>query len=271
MRILVTGGNGFVGKTITRLDPSSIALPHNELDITNRHNVMETVAKIRPDCIIHAAGITDVDYCELHPEEAYSVNAIGTKNIADACKKSGARLVYISTDYVFDGTKGMYREEDATNPISAYAKSKLAGEKFARELDNHATARTSTIYGNDTKRFVYWVLNEISSGKIIKVAYDEYKSPTHVVDAANAALKLANSDYKGILHCAGNERISKFDFAVKIAQAFGKDINLIHKIKMEEVKRPAPRPKDSSLDVRKALSMGIELCDVETGLKRNGR
>ena len=110
-----------------------------------------------------------------------------------------------------------------------------------------------------------------SSGKIIKVAYDEYKSPTHVVDAANAALKLANSDYKGILHCAGNERISKFDFAVKIAQAFGKDINLIHKIKMEEVKRPAPRPKDSSLDVRKALSMGIELCDVETGLKRNGR
>ncbi len=277
MNILVTGGNGLVGRYIARQDSSVISSSHNALDITNKNAATKAISK-DVDCVIHCAAITDVDYCETHTEEAENVNAIGTKNVAEACKAIGAKLIYLSTDFVFDGTKGMYTEEDKPNPISVYSETKLKGEEFAKIADKWVVVRTSVVYGNEQidangrhgtrKKFVNWAINELSSNRKIRAIYDEYNSPTYAGDLAAALLQLAKTEFTGIVHYAGSERISRYDFALKIAEVFDKDKSLIEKIRSEDLKRAAKRPKDCSLSIKKAQSMGIQMSDVKHGLEK---
>lgn len=278
--ILVTGVNGLLGKRIIELsrDVDIIGTYYStkpgldidmiQLDIVNRQDVLEKIKEIRPEIVIHCAALTDVDLCEDHKEQAWSTNVDGTKNIADACKAINAKMVYISTDFVFDGKKGNYNEEDLPNPISYYALTKLAGEYAIKHLNDYLIVRSSVIYGVGGKKFVTWVIDSLKNRKEIKVVTNHYNSPTLNTDLAWALLKICKHA-NGIYHVAGSERISRFEFARKIAKVFGLDENLILPIRAEEFVQRAKRPLDSSLDVKKLeREFNIKLSNVEEGLTK---
>jgi dTDP-4-dehydrorhamnose reductase len=237
------------------------------LDITDRSSVFDAIGKTMPSDIIHTAALTDVDYCEDHREEAMAINAIGTKNVADAARQFGASLVYVSTDFVFDGNGSMYREDDPVNPISYYAYSKLLGEYYVLGLDHYAIARTSVVYGNARRNFVTWIRDSLKAGNTIKVVNDQYNTPTLSIDCAEAIRELVKNRAHGIYHTAGSERVSRYEFARKIADFYGLDEGLIEPITSDLLKQKAKRPMDSSLDTTKVSKLH-KMMDVQKGLEK---
>jgi len=277
--ILVTGVEGLLGARIFELakddvvgtyhNPCDIAGNLLRMDITNRKSVFDTVKSYKPEFIIHCAALTDVDMCEIEKEKAWDINVNGTKNIADACKAINAKMVYISTDYIFDGKKGMYQEDDQPNPLSYYAKTKLAGEYEVRKLEAFIIARTSVIYGNGKNNFASWVMQSLKDNLNINVVKDQFNSPTLNTNLAEALLEMCKKDLNGIYNCSGSERISRFNFAKKIADIFELDERLINSIKTEQLKQKAKRPIDSSLDISKIRKeIKIKMLDVKEGLTR---
>lgn len=265
MRILVTGGSGLFGRAfvdIVRTKTSHDIHPtYNEnpvgreatfLNITDKEIVEEVIKKLQPDVVVHAAAFTNVDRCEIEKEKAYDVNVVGTKNVAETSNEISAKMIYISTDYVFDGTKGFYKEGDETNPISYYGLTKLEGEKIVQKIcDDFAIARTSVIYGSNKKNFVTWIMGELEKKRQVKIVADQWVSPTLNLDLAEQVLALIEKDRKGIFHTAGGERINRYDFSLKIAEVFDFDKNLIIPTEMEKMKWIAKRPRDSSLNISK--------------------
>lgn len=278
MKVLVTGISGILGSALAEIDRNIIGTynknkPNIEnksifLDITDIDKVLMELIKEKPDIVIHTAALTDVDYCEDHKEEAFSTNVIGTKNILEACKKIDAKIVFMSTDFVFDGLKGLYKETDLVNPISYYSKTKVECENIVRAYKNHIIVRTGVIYGKGTKKFVNFVIDSLKNKQKIKVVLDHFNSPTLNFDLAKAILKLLNKNFIGTIHLAGSERISRYDFALNIAYVFGLDNNLIVPIKSSDFDQKARRPKDSSLNVEKAKNLGICLSSTIDGLKK---
>ncbi len=239
------------------------------LDVTDRESTFKTIARLRPDVIVHTAAMTNVDYCEDHPEEAMAANAHGTKNVVDAAFKTNSKVVYVSTDYVFDGARGMYREDDAVSPISVYALTKLLGEYYAKDLPGHVIARTSVVYGNARQNFVSWVRDSLQRGIEVNIFTDQYASPTLALDCAGAISALLRNDVSGIFHTAGSERISRYEFARKIALFYGLDESLIRPTTSDAMKQKAKRPMDSSLDVSK-ISRYHRMLNVIEGLRKMG-
>jgi dTDP-4-dehydrorhamnose reductase len=278
-RLFITGGSGLLGsKFITITGDYEIITTYNtnpkdnavKLDITREDDVLAKIETLNPDLVIHSAALTNVDYCEDHQEEADKINSQGTLNLVKACKKTDSKLIYVSTDFVFDGKKGMYSEDEKTNPLSYYAKSKLKGEEYIQNSDlDYAIARVSVLYGWHTNfNFVTWVINELKAGNEINIVTDEYNSPTLADNAAEAILNIYSKDKGGIYHIAGDERINRFDFAKNIASVFELDETLINPILSEELIRSAPRPMDSSLSVEKARNnLDIKLLNTKDGLK----
>lgn len=196
-----------------------------------------------------------------------AVNGQGTGNVADAARLAGARLVYVSTDFVFDGARGMYREGDPVSPISVYARSKLMGECLAGELPGSAIARTSVVYGSARQNFVSWVRDSLAKKQAIRVVTDQYNSPTLSYDCAEAIEAMIRNDAEGIYHVAGSERISRFAFAEKIARFYGLDGGLIEPVETATLGQKARRPTDSSLDVRK-IGRYHRMLNVMDGLRK---
>lgn len=238
-----------------------------QLDITDRRSVFEAVGKNMPAAIVHTAALTDVDYCEDHREEAMAINAIGTKNVADAARQFGAKMVYVSTDFVFDGRGSMYLEDDPVNPISYYAYTKLLGEYYVLGLDNYVIARTSVVYGNARRNFVTWVRDSLKAGNTIKVVNDQYNTPTLSIDCAEAIRELLKNNARGIYHTAGSERVSRYEFARQIASFYALDESLIEPITSDILKQKAKRPRDSSLDTAK-VGKFHKMLDVQRGLEK---
>ncbi len=281
-RLLITGCTGLLGSKLVEKAPEGakvygVALENprgktryefNKLDISDRDETTKLIAKLGPDTVIHTAALTGVDYCEEHPEEARSVNALGTENVALGCKKTGARLVYVSTDYVFDGKKGMYAETDTPNPINVYGKTKLEGEALLKEAGiDWCIARTSVLYGwHENYNFAKWVVGELREGKSINVVNGQYCSPTFADNLAEALLLLSEKGATGIFHTAGSKRVSRYEFAVKTAEIFGLDSNLINPVTSDKLRQKAKRPKDSSLDINKAKKSGLYMMDIYEGL-----
>ncbi len=237
-----------------------------KLDITNKKNTFELINKIKPDAIVHTAAYTDVDGCESNKETAYKINVKGTKNVATVAKSLNAKLVYISTDYVFDGKKGMYKEEDKPKPINYYGYTKLRGEEIVKEIcSNWIIARTCVLYGKEKYNFVTWIINELKNSRNINVVTDQFITPTYNLDISQQILELIKKEKTGIFHTAGSERISRYDFALKIAEIFNLDNTLINRIKMEHLNWIAKRPRDSSLNtnkiskIKKPLAVGESL------------
>lgn len=263
MKVLVTGSSGLVGSQVVKdlvSENHKVYSCYNnskpshgipvKLDITNHDDIKNVLTEIKPDAIIHLAAITDVDLCEAEPDLAIKINAKATKIFAEHAQNSF--FVYVSTDYVFDGNKGLQKENNKPNPLGAYGLSKLEGEISLNNLaSSHAIVRTSTPFGlhKTKKSFPTWVKENLEAKKEIPVLVDQFTSPTYVPNLSKMLIEVATRQIVGILHLAGATRISRYDFAQIIAEKCNLDKNLLRPVKIDEMKWKAKRPADSSLDV----------------------
>jgi dTDP-4-dehydrorhamnose reductase len=239
------------------------------IDITDRDKFLKLAGDADPEIIYHCAAFTAVDKCETEQNEAYLVNATGTQNACLAAESLGVPLVYISTDYIFDGTKNEpYDEWDAANPISVYGKSKYAGETFVRALCPwFYIVRTSWLVGAGRPNFVDTILRLAKEKDELKVVSDQQGSPTFVKDLAHELLRLTESGAFGTYHIANTGYTTWFDFASKIVSLSGLKTR-ITPCATEDFPRPAPRPKNSRLSARLyENAIGNEMPDWEAGLR----
>lgn len=250
MKILVTGANGQLGKEVAKQgqEHELVLTDYNTLDIANHSMVMDLMKRIKPQAVIHCAAYTNVDKAESETDEAFRVNVIGTQNVAAACLETSARMVYVSTDYVFDGTSNMpYREFDAVNPQSVYGKTKCQGESLARQiLGRHYIVRTAWLYG-DGNNFVRTMLNLAESQECLRVVHDQVGTPTSTADLAKVILTLIQKDAYGTYHATCQGQCSWYEFACEIFRQVNKDVQIIP-VGTEAFPRPAKRPAHSVLD-----------------------
>lgn len=270
MKVLITGANGQLGRELVkRLQGTDFsATDVAEMDITNQTNTLQVITAYGPDVVIHGAAYTNVDGAEEQPDVAYKINAIGTQNVAAACLKCGAKMVYVSTDYVFDGTLGRaYNEFDQTNPQSIYGKTKLAGEVLAKHILNQLfIVRTSWLYG-DGNNFVRTMLKLGKEKDELKVVNDQYGCPTSSKDLAEAILRLIETEHYGTYHAANTGVTTWYDFAKKIFEISGNDKVRVLPQSTEELGRPAPRPRYSPMDnMMLKLTIGAVMCGWEDSL-----
>lgn len=282
--MLITGASGLLGNKMVEharenykvmplhntkpLHPSSL-----KLDITNLKQVLTLLTKLNPEIVIHTASETNVDVCETQKEHAWKINVEGTSNIAEACQKIGAKLIYISTDYIFDGEKGFYDEEDKPNPVNYYGLTKLEGEKQVIEHSkNYAILRTSVLYGWHPwkQNFATWIINMLKQNKEITVVEDHYNTPTLADNLAEIIIEALQKDLQGLYHASGSERISRYEFARQIAETFHLSPSLIKPIKMSQLTAwIAKRPKDSSLNTDKIQKqLKTKPLNITDGLNR---
>jgi len=291
MKILVTGSNGLLGQKLVyalkeRKGISLIACARGEnrivsqsgyiyetVDFNDAHRVDEIINKHQPDCIIHTAAMTNVDTCELDPAACRVNNVEAVHSLLQAAKKYNTHFIYISTDFVFDGTAGPYRETDATGPLSVYAHSKADAEQLVMDSGLPWTIlRTMIIYGvtDDTQRsnIVLWTKKSLEAGTDINVINDQYRGPTLAEDLANACIHAAIYKTKGLFHVSGKEVLSILEIAYKIADHFGLDKKYIHPITTASLKQPALRPLKTGFIIDKAeRELNFHPHTLEEGLK----
>ncbi|MFX3632153.1 MAG: dTDP-4-dehydrorhamnose reductase [Candidatus Pristimantibacillus sp.] len=262
IKVIVTGANGQLGRELTEWKTNDsveiIGLGRDELDITNIVVCRTLLLQHRPDVIIHCAAYTAVDKAESEPDEAFRVNAAGTRNIAVAAREIGAKLCYISTDYVFDGMGTIpYNEYDHVNPQTVYGKSKLAGEQAVQTLhDRFFIVRTSWVYGKYGNNFVKTMLKLADEKDRLTVVADQHGSPTYTYDLAEFLLQLVQTDYYGIYHASNTESCTWFEFAQAIFNESGKTVQ-VDPCTTEQFPRPAPRPAYSIMDHSAIRSNGL--------------
>jgi dTDP-4-dehydrorhamnose reductase len=254
MRILVTGSNGQLGSDLTALLGAQahhevLGLDLPEHDLTDRDHVLAVVTQWRPEAIIHGAALTAVDLCETEVELAHRVNCLATRFVADGARRVGAHLVYVSTDYVFDGTKDSpYLEWDRTNPQSVYGRTKLGGES---EVDpGWAIARTSWVCGEHGQNMVKTLLRLAEGDGQVRFVDDQRGHPTFTSDLAPMVAKLAVERVPGVFHTTNQGAVSWYEFAREVFAAAGADPDRVAPISTAELDppRPAPRPANSVLD-----------------------
>lgn len=251
LKILITGANGQLGKELVRRlhGTDFLATGSAEMDITDQRKTLQVITEYEPDVVIHSAAYTNVDGAEANSDTAYKVNAIGTQNVAAASLKIGARMVYVSTDYVFDGTLGRaYNEFDQTNPQSVYGKTKLAGEVLAKHILNRLyIVRTSWLYG-DGNNFVRTMLKLGQERDKLKVVNDQFGSPTSTKDLAETILRLVDTEHYGTFHVVNTGVTTWYNFAQKIFEICGNHNVKVVSQTTEELGRLAPRPRYSPLN-----------------------
>jgi dTDP-4-dehydrorhamnose reductase len=279
VRVLVTGAGGQLGHDVAdvlsgRRPPGAgptppgaspeaggevFGLDHARLDVTDRHRVLAAFDAFTPDIVVHCAAWTAVDACEGDPDRAYAVNAMGTRNVAEAARRHGAHVVYVSTDYVFDGTSDRpYLEWDAPNPLSVYGRSKLGGE---HEVDpGWAVVRTSWVCGYHGSNMVRTVLRLGEQTGPLRFVDDQRGCPTFTADLAEALACLARERQPGIFHLTNTGTTSWYGFARAVLEAAGHDPGRVEPISTADLDppRPAPRPANSVLDNAAWRSLGMD-------------
>ena len=274
MKYLITGYKGQLGYDVKRellkrgvSEENILPLDKDEMDITNREEVNKVVKEFAPNVIFHCAAWTAVDKAEDMEDACYNVNVVGTKNVVDASIEVGATTIYMSTDYVFDGTKeGLYTEEDKVNPKSVYGRTKFLGEEEVRRNPKHFITRISWVFGINGHNFIRTMLKLSDNHSELNVVDDQIGCPTWTVDLADGILSLLdNSNEYGIYHICGSESTSWFGFAKEIFRLAKLNVNLVP-CTTNEFPRPAKRPKYSVMDNagimrnwKKALKEYIEL------------
>jgi dTDP-4-dehydrorhamnose reductase len=271
-KVLITGSNGLLGQTLVKRfqndyfvigcdltgESFNTKFPENEyyqLDLTQRDKVQKLLSKIKPEIIVNTAAFTDVDRSEEKRDLCWTTNVRSVELLVEAVTEYSPVFVQISTDYVFDGKSGSYREMDATNPISYYGHTKLAAEKIIRSSGlEYIIVRSMLLYGNGQKvrnNFVTWVIQQLKSGNKIKVVNDQRGNPTLVDDLSEAIKRLLKGEEYGIFHVSGNEVCSRFEFAQKIIEVFELDGKLLEEVDSSLFKQAAPRPVNSSFNLDK--------------------
>lgn len=264
MRVLVTGAGGQLGRELVDVftGPSIdlVALDRAALDVGDRDAVLGTITTVRPDAIVHAGAWTAVDACEGDPDRAYRVNALGTRHVADAARRVGAHVTYVSTDYVFDGTKDEpYVEWDATSPRSVYGRSKLGGEQ---ELDPGSTVvRTAWVFGRHGANMVKTLLRLAAGDGEVRFVNDQRGCPTAADDLATVIRHLVTARLPGTFHVTNAGATTWFDFARDVFAVAGADPERVLPVTTAELDppRPAPRPANSVLDNAALRLQGIPL------------
>ncbi len=288
MRVAVTGANGLLGgAAVAQLagrhevlalgrGPCRLAaggFTWGDADLGDGRSVEAALDAFRPAAVLHAGAMTDVDGCERSPEAAWAVNVGGTEQVARSCRRLRARLVAVSTDYVFDGQAGPYREEDVPNPRGAYARTKRCGEEAALLLaPDCAVARVAVVYSGRAgakPTFATQVVERLSRGEPVKAFSDQIVSPTLAENGAAMTLELLlEHDYRGVLHVAGGTALDRVEFARRIAARFGLR-GAIEPVRTAEVKLLAPRPLRCGLDVARAASLlRHQPLPIESALER---
>ena len=270
MKLLITGASGLYGSKLAQIATKKqhqVYAAHNQhettqgipiqLDISDKNQVEKTIQTVNPDVVVHAASLTDVDKCELNKEIAWKINVEGTRNVAQATETNKAFLLYVSTDYLFDGKKGYYKETDKPAPINYYGLTKLKAEEQVKNITTkYCIARPSVIYGATPAagkvNFALWLLNKLQNKESAKIFTDQWNSPTLNTSLAEMTLEIAERQITGIYHLSGATRINRFDFATVLAKTFNMDTSLIIPTETKELSLPAKRPKDSSLNTAKA-------------------
>jgi dTDP-4-dehydrorhamnose reductase len=269
LKLLITGASGLYGSKLAQLtlekdievyssDIQNLSVYGNfvKLDISEKEKVEEAFKTIKPDIVVHAASLTDVDKCEINNELAWKVNVEGTKNIVESAKSRGSFLIYISTDYVFSGEKGCYKETDKPSPINYYGSTKLKAEEIVQTLPEYSIARPSVIYGATPAagkvNFALWIIETLRKGERVKIVTDQWNTPTLNTNLAEMTIELIQRRLTGIYHLCGATRVSRIEFAEQIVDTFNLNKGLIDKVKSSQFTLPAKRPMDSSLDTSKA-------------------
>lgn len=268
-KILITGSAGQLGQSLMLLFKpryeiiSTSRSKYNKtdyfLDITNPILTKDLIATISPDIIINLAALTDVDLCEKKPELANSINFQGVQNLVNAFN---GPIIHLSTDYVFDGSIGQYSERDVTNPINEYGRTKLRGEQYlAKNSKDSLIIRTNVLYdyvGKSAASFLNWVVNSLNDKKVINVVDDQINNPTWTNSLAVVIDRAIQAELNGLIHWGDADWISRYEFAVKIAESFNLKKNLIEPIKTIELKQTALRPLKGGLSttyVEKILNL----------------
>lgn len=292
-KLLIIGANGFLGTYLIQvhnkkdyegkkfhliasdIENTNIEknVPFYKIDITERDDTLKKIVKISPDVVLLTAAMTDVDQNEVDKELATKINTEGPKNVLKACKKISAKLVFISTDFVFDGEKQRdfyYQEEDTPNPLSHYAKTKYNAELALINSDiNYLICRTAVLYGWNLKRlnFITWILDKLQQQEKISIVKTQINNATFVKNLAEILLKLIEKDAKGIYHTAGDGALNRYEMALKCAEIFNYNKDLI--IPIENLEQKAIRPKNAGLDISKLkelIGSELKIFSLEDGL-----
>jgi dTDP-4-dehydrorhamnose reductase len=263
-RLVVTGGRGQLGRALGARVPEAVLLDIDELDLTDAEAVVRMLCDLRPETIIHGGAYTAVDAAESDPEGARAVNAGGTRAVARAAAALGARLVYISTDYVFGGTRGEpYPEDHPTGPISVYGATKLEGEHATAEVDHHLIVRTSWVFG-EGKNFIGAILGAARTRTELTVVDDQWGRPTYAPDLAGGILELLEREATGTFHLQGGGEPGTWADVAEAALAAAGSSTRVARVTTAEYDsrrtgRTAPRPAYSVLDCSKAAGLGVVL------------
>ena len=276
-RIVITGSNGLLGQKLVKLYLSKSTYEihalsrgenrlHNKegytyynIDLLDKVELVQTLNQIEPSVIIHTAAMTNVDACEQQQEQCDLMNIDVVANILDYCKESGVYFVHLSTDFIFDGTKGnVYNEDDIAHPVNHYGLSKLKSEIMIQEAKiDAAILRTILVYGlvdqNDRSNIVLWVKSSLENHKDIHVVTDQLRMPTYAEDLAEACWLAVEARAKGVFNVSSNELMSIYDIALSIADAFGLDKKWIHPVVTNELNLPAKRPLSTGFDLNKSI------------------
>ena len=289
MKLLVTGFNGFVAGSIlsqasahwevhgigrSKIPEKTGAVSYHIVDICNQQALTNIVHSIRPDAVIHTAAIANIDFCENNRETAEWVNYGATENLAGICNHISAKLVFCSTDTVFDGQKGFYTEEDSPHPINYYADTKVRAEQIVlASSKRNVVARLALVMGLPVigrgNSSLSDILEKLGKGESLHFAINETRTPVDVLTLGAALLELAAGEFEGIIHLAGNTRINRYEMARQIAQFAGFTDEKIFAIHSNELPNRAPRPDDVSLNNRKAAAiLKTRMLSLEEGLTR---
>lgn len=263
MKIVITGGNGLFGGGLDRVirrRHQSLPITRAQADLTAPEQVRNALASLRPDIVVHTAGMPDLDKCESNPAEAFRVNVGATSSVVSAAEQMKFGVVLISTDAVFDGLKdGPYEENDVPRPLSVYGQTKLEAEKEVQRLQEHWIFRVSVLFGPGKDNVIAKCLRTIRSGGNYVAASDQIGSATYTLDAAEKIVEVIEARRCGLYHLCNHGRCSRLELAQYAAELAGLDKNKIEGRTREQMKRRAPRPKNAEMKMAALENAGFSL------------
>lgn len=276
-KVLIIGASGFLGQQLMKDLSKSFTVigtynskPKDnllKLDITNEDGVKVVLEKTKPDIILLASALTNLDTCELQPDLCKKINVLGVENIVKYSKNS--KIVFLSTDYVFDGEKGDYKETDLVNPINEYGKSKLEAEKIVSRLKNYLIIRTCSLYTSDKNnpKAVNKIIEKLTKGEVVKAVTDVIASPTLIDDLSKAILTLIEKKRNGIYNVVGDSKLSWYEIANLIVKVFNIKNPQIQPCLITDFPSKLKRPKNTSLNIGKLKAEAIKMRSLEEGLE----
>lgn len=293
MKILITGANGLLGQHLVKIlleknyqvfasgkGADRLAFAQNErysyheMDIADGNSVSKVMNTVQPDVVVHAAAMTQVDDCELNPQQCERTNVQGTANVLTEAELHSRHFIYISTDFVFDGEKGNYAEEDDLKPISYYGFTKMQAEGIVQTSEiSWSIVRTCLVYGNvlqgTRSNIISWVRDSLQQGKNIRVVSDQFRTPTYVGDLAKGIVLIIEKKAEGIYHLSGKDLLTPYDMAQQTADLLDLDKNKIEKVDASTFTQPGKRPLRTGFQIEKARQqLGYEPLTFKEGLEK---